>query len=355
MDKDIEIKEILKLIGVGRSSFYDSFIDNVCSTYDINKSRFKKAEEKKSDIEKDDEKYCFKKEWADLALLLLERYKNNPYYRGNVRAKGVSIDKVTKYYEKYIEKINALPDEQKLEIQLHPVYIDTIKEIAYQKVISDKMQLLFSTLTKVPVSVRVNMLEKLEQQVDMLVIEGYYEKLTAEENIKAGKGKLLKDQVYENYDSIDYLVAGVLKKLMDKHFKGQYNIHEENYESNSVIVDALNRCFSPEITSQYNMIEEVQNYDDELEELIFEEVRNSVKKYLRKERKHIKPKTLDDRIKEMINATPENDRSKKDRMELAGEMAKDAFEEINKYKDDVENIIKETNYAITNRRSDVIG
>lgn len=233
--KDLNYKEFLKLTGIDNSKLSRD-IKKACDkdAYDIDIGKFKKAGESKEDYSSGERDYLFKKEWSDIASLLLKMFGENPYYKSNSKPTSASLDSVIYYNQKYFKAIeNEINEYNSLEIRMNPVYYSTYTETLALKKVKEKLQLFFSLMSEIPVESRANMWLELSHSMDNIIIQNHLFSEKAKRKAQEEKGELFKNQLYGEYEytSLDKYIAQVLKNEMDSNFREErLDINRKKHE-----------------------------------------------------------------------------------------------------------------------------
>lgn len=150
--KDLSLNEFLSKTGYKKSSFYDRLDDmyGEKGAYKIPQYKFKKIGRKlgeREDQKKGDNDFLFKKEWADLAVVLTRMYKNNPMYSKASSYKKMNLDKFQAFNAYCLNEIENLNDNHKNEVKTHPIYGAMIMEKIMLERVQEQMNVLFRYLS----------------------------------------------------------------------------------------------------------------------------------------------------------------------------------------------------------------
>lgn len=359
MDKDLTIKEFIKMLGWSEKKFYNN-IELMCdkNVYDIDIGSFKKAGKTKEDYIGDENTYSFRKEWNDLALLLFRMYSDNPYFRANSNARKVSIDSVIEYNTKFLKAIHEdLNTYNSLEIQLHPVYTYTIIETYAMKKVKEKIELFLYSISKMPVEARAETMLELNDKLDDIIINSYISYSNIKENIEHDKGQLFINQLYGELEniSLDKFVAQVLKKEMDNEFRNERKqLNNKAQKMRNNIDDFFMENEPKELVERVN---EFWNKDIEdvmssckiniLESIVRENI-NKAKEKVERSSDILK------KINKLINYEKDHKtlKTKKrlKRLEELKEIISHSIENKTDFAIIAENLIQEINFSIINRK-----
>lgn len=157
-----------------------------------------------------------------MAYVLFKLYEENPFYRKNSRGESVNLEAVSEY-NKYSLKIieQELPKYHRQQTMLHPVFQSTIAESLILENVSNKLDVLLSVASNMPIETRVIMWTALNQAIDTTLINSYLEQMNLKGAIEKETGELYENQIYGEFEhtSLDKLIAQTLKKKMDISFR----------------------------------------------------------------------------------------------------------------------------------------
>lgn len=242
-EKDLNLKEFLEEIGWSKSKFYDN-IYRICSkeAYDIEIGKFKKAGRDKEDYTTDDRHFCFKKEWYEIAYVLFSLYADNPFFRKNSNSESVTFKEILEYYKNSVMIVEEeLPDYYRKQTMLHPVYLSTLTEIKMMENISNKLSMLLTLGSKMPIEIRTNMWKTLNNVIDITLIDSYIYGLNLKEALDVEKGDLYRNQLFGEVEhtSLDKFIAHTLKQEMDEDFVKEREELNKKYAEEQEMLDKL--------------------------------------------------------------------------------------------------------------------
>ena len=359
---DMSFKEFIELLGWSKNKFFEN-IERICSeeVYDIDIDKFRKAGEKKEDYSKDERNFCFKNQWKDIAYVLFSMFVENPFYRKNSTASSVALEDIIKYNIDSLKIIEQeLSDYHRRQIQLHPTYAATLIETKAMKRVSEKIQFLLSSISKMPIETRTEIWVNFDMIINYQLIQSYLSTINAKEKIEEDKGTLFKNQLFGEYEhiSLDKYVAQVLKKEMDEEFvKERDNIGALHIEAKN----DLDERYAKVTEDTPEEMEVINKMYDELglEELIRQTqermVEDLIKERLIEAAEMIENSTsVDHTIDEIINNLEntngvDNGKQIEKLKEVKGIISKNS-KEIEKFSNIADKILCELNYNIINRK-----
>jgi len=220
IEKDLNFQEFIDILGWKKSKFFEN-IGPICSkdVYDIDVGNFRIAGKTKVEYTKNEINFCFKKEWADLALVLFKMFEKNPYYRVNSKASNRSLEEVVKYNEYCLNLIDKeLPIYQRQQIQMHPVYEATFIEKKIMEELSNRINTLLLVTSNMPIETRTEFWLSFNELINYNLINSYLVGMQTKEKMDAEKGDRFKKLMHGEYTykCLDFYVADVLKREMNQ-------------------------------------------------------------------------------------------------------------------------------------------
>lgn len=358
----MNFKNIIELLGWSKNKFYDN-IDRICSkeAYGINRSKFTKAGVIKEDYEKEDKNFCFKEQWKDMALVLFTMFVKNPFYRENSTANSITLGKIIEYNTDCLRLVEEkLPDYQRREIQLHPVYAATLIETKAMKKISEKVQFLLTSLSEMPIEARTEVWVNFDKLINHQLIQSYLSSLDTKKKIEEGKGKLFKKQLYGEYEhiSLDKYLAQVLEKEMDAEFVKDRDAISELYVQSQKELDKryMDICEdTPEEIEAINRMYEGSGLDGLIQRTQDKMIENLIEERLTEAAKMIEDSTsidstIDEIISDLEKAGGINNKNQIEKLKGVKAITSKNAKDIQKFSSIADKILCELNYNIINRK-----
>ncbi len=358
----MNFNEFIALLGWSKNKFYDN-IKKICSkeTYDIDIGKFRKAGETKVEYDRNDNDFCFKKEWQDIVYVLFTMFADNPFYRANSSADSITLEEIIKYNKDCLKLIaGKLPDYQRRLIQLHPTYAATLIETKAMKKVSQKVQFLLSSLSKMPVEARTEIWVNFDKLINNQLIQSYLSSINTKEKIQEDKGDLFKNQLFGEYEhiSLDKYVAQVLKKEMDAEFVKERDSINELYVQSDKDLDKnyMDICEdTPEEIEAIDRMYEASGLDELLQGTREKMIENLIKEKLTEASNMIENSTsVDSTIDEIINdlekADGVNNKKQIEKLKEVKAIVSTNSKEIEKFSSIADKILCELNYNIINRK-----
>ncbi|WP_297426067.1 hypothetical protein [Clostridium sp.] len=358
---DMGFKEFIELLGWSKNKFFEN-IKRICSkeVYDIDIGKFRKSGETKLDYEKDDKNFCFKDGWKDLTYVLFTMFTDNPFYRKSTKANNVTLESIIKYNTDSLKMIEQeLPNYQRRQIQLHPVYEATLIETKAMKNVSEKIQLLLATISKFPIETRTELWVNFDKLINYQLIQSYLSTIEAKEQFGKEKGELFKNQLFGEYEhiSLDKYLAEVLKREMDDEFIKERDSIGKMYSEAQQDLDNIYMSVCEDTPEQIEVINNM--YDDlGLDKLLdnFEGWKTDqfIKERLTEAANMIENNTsVDNTIDEIINELKKsNEEHSKEQIKKLQEIKgiiSDNSKDIENFSNIADKILCEINYNIINR------
>lgn len=360
-ERDLNLEEFLSEIGWSKSKFYEN-IKNICSeeVYNIEIGKFKKAGRDKEDYTTDERHFCFRKEWYEIAYVLFSLYTDNPFYRKNSNSESVTFKEILEYHKNSLMIVEEeLPDYYRKQTMLHPVYLSTLTEIKMMENISNKLSMLLTLGSKMPIEIRTNMWKTLNCVIDVTLIDSYMYGLNLKEALDIEKGDLYKNQLFGEVEhiSLDKFIAHTLKQEMDEDFV------KEREELNKKYAEAQDLLDDIYIKESGDSEEYVKMVKEKFIELNMQEKLDEAQEYIDKmtidncRMKAIEigefDTSIENSIDKMINELEKiEDTSKKETIEKLEKIKAIVIKNLEDYKVNsaTEKFLSELNYKIMNRR-----
>ena len=358
----MNFKEFIELLGWSKNKFFDN-IEKICSkeVYNIDIGRFRKSGATKEDYEKDDKNFWFKEQWKDIAYVLFTMFVDNPFYRKNSTADSISLENIIKYNIDCLKLVEQqLPDYHRRQIQLHPVYAATLIETKAMKKVSEKIQLLLSSLSKMPVEARTEIWVNFDKLINHQLIQSYLSAICAKEKIEEDKGELFKNQLFGEYEhiSLDKYLAQVLKKEMDIEFIKERDTIGELYVEAQKDLDKMYMDICEDTSEEIEAINRMYE-ESGIEELLMKTreimIENLIKERLTKASKMIEDSTsvdstIDEIIKDLEKADGAHNKKQIEKLEEVKAIVSKNSKDIEKFSSIADKILCELNYNIINRK-----
>lgn len=238
LNKNMKLKEFLTETGYSKSSFFDKINDifGEKGAYKIPLNSFRKGgkdfnEEDYCQGEKD---FFFKKEWADLAVVLLRLFKANPMYNKNASYKKLTLESLSKYNDYCLEEIENLSDEHKKEIKVHPVYGAMLMEKIMLERVQKQVYILFKYIQNCPIEQRTTVWQKLDMNISQLLLDSFITGEDTKVKIKRKAGEFEKFFIGDfEHNFIDLFIAELLEKELDEDYKNEKKKFREGYVDKS--------------------------------------------------------------------------------------------------------------------------
>lgn len=360
--EDMNFKEFIELLGWSKNKFFLN-IKKICSeeVYDININKFKKAGEEKEDYSQDERNFCFKSEWIDIAYVLFTMFVDNPFYRSNKSVDSVSLEQMIQHNKDCLGLVDQeLSDYHRRQIQLHPTYQATLMEAQAMGNVSQKIQLLLTSISKMPVETRSGIWMNLDNLINHQLIQIYLSNLDAKEKYEKSKDELYKNQLYGEYEhiSLDKYLAQVLKKEMDEEFVSERQGLGEDLEKAVQELDDMDIEVSGDTTEDMEYINEIYEalgLRDLTLKIKSADIENNIIEGLVQASEIIGDgESVEDTVDDIISAIKDSDSENQQRdidklNEIKIMIGKD-LREIEKFSSVVDKVLRELNYNIINRQ-----
>ncbi|MDB8562402.1 hypothetical protein PNU51_14005 [Turicibacter sanguinis] len=238
--KDLSLNEFLSKTGYKRSSFYDRLDDmyGEKGAYKIPQYKFKKIGRKlgeREDQKKGDNDFLFKKEWADLAVVLTRMYKNNPMYSKASSYKKMNLDKFQAFNAYCLNEIENLNDNHKNEVKTHPIYGAMIMEKIMLERVQEQMNVLFRYLSDSSIEQRTIVFQHLDISISQLLLECFVIGENTKSTIKHDANEFQKFFLGDfMYTFMDLFIAELLAKEVDEEFINEKREFIENYAEKNI-------------------------------------------------------------------------------------------------------------------------
>jgi hypothetical protein len=359
---DLDFKEFIKLLGWSKNKFFDN-IEKICSkdVYDIEIDKFRKAGTTKVDYEKDDKNFCFKEQWQDLAYVLFTLFVENPFYRKNSTAESIRLEDIVKYNIDSLKMVEQeLPDYHRRQIQLHPVYAATLIETKAMKRVSEKIQFLLATISKIPIETRTEIWVNFDKIINYQLIQSYLSTIHAKDKIEEEKGELFKNQLFGEYEhiSLDKYLAQVLKKEMDVEFVKERDSIGELYVESQNDLDKMYMDICEDTPDEVYAINKM--YEElELDKLIQKTqegmIENLIKERLTEAANMIEnstsvESTIDEIIRDLEKSDGKHNKKQIEKLQGVKETISKNTKDIEKFSNIADKVLCELNYNIINRK-----